>query len=112
MWRNHQAIGRAVKGIFTTYCWLEADESMIRFRGWLRPDLHICQGIVVVNRQFLNRQCATVGYLDGDMMREWVGIIRYTCLPIEVTYLKNLWSFSDKYSFNLLPLSNICQKTQ
>ena len=85
---------------------------MIRFRGWLRPDLHICQGIVVVNRQFLNRQCATVGYLDGDMMREWVGIIRYTCLPIEVTYLKTLWAIGDTSRLILLRYSKIGMKSR
>src|SRR3989442_15261414 len=85
---------------------------MIRFRGWLRPDLHICQGIVVVNRQFLNRQCATMGYLDSDMMRAWEGSIRYTCLPIGVTYLKTRWAIGDTSRFILLPSRKIGMKAR
>ena len=92
MRRNRQAVGRTVKGIFAADSWLKADKGMIGFRKGLRPDLHIGQGIIVVNRQFLNYQCAAVGYLDSDMMREGTGIIRRVGVPVNGTGLK-AWDY-------------------
>src|SRR5947209_16341990 len=63
-----QAISGTIERIFAAYCWFKADKGCIRFSLWFRPDLHVCQGVATIARQFGNGQRSSMRHRNSYAM--------------------------------------------
>src|SRR5579875_1406427 len=88
VWLDIEPVFGAVEAIFARDNRLEADKSVIGRHHRLRPDLHRCQRIDALARQFGNGQGAAMGDLDGNVVRERIRIVGRVGVPLEGRNLK------------------------